>query len=214
MRNLILCASVFVCALLGSLAIMAAAPPAAQDSVPVGTIIAWAGEPEAIPVDWKLCDGSAVRRSKYQELFAAIGTAWGAPNKNKFNLPDLRGRFIRGADEGSGRDPDAAGRSASKKNGNSDGVGSIQEDSLQNHSHEQGTHQHVQKIAQAAGYRSIPSTAGPASVVKAIDQNITYTMNATAVIKGAKQYGTKSSLKKGEETRPANAAVNFIIKVR
>ena len=45
-----------------------------------------------------LCDGSAVSRLAYADLFAAIGTTWGAGNgSTTFNLPDFRGIFLRGS---------------------------------------------------------------------------------------------------------------------
>lgn len=43
------------------------------------------------------CNGAAVSRAAYPELFGAIGTTFGAGDgTNTFNLPDLRGRFVRG----------------------------------------------------------------------------------------------------------------------
>lgn len=44
------------------------------------------------------CDGSAVSRTTYAALFAAIGTTWGAGDgSSTFNLPDLRGEWVQGA---------------------------------------------------------------------------------------------------------------------
>lgn len=58
------------------------------------------------PSGFLVCDGSAVSRTTYAELFAAIGTLYGAGNgTSTFNLPDLRGEFIRGVDGGRGVDP-------------------------------------------------------------------------------------------------------------
>src|SRR5690606_6331898 len=46
---------------------------------------------------WLDCDGSAVSRTDYARLFAAIGTTWGdGDGSTTFNLPDLRGRFTVG----------------------------------------------------------------------------------------------------------------------
>jgi microcystin-dependent protein len=46
-----------------------------------------------IPTGWLICDGTAISRTTYAALFAAIGTTWGGgDNINTFNLPDLRGR--------------------------------------------------------------------------------------------------------------------------
>ncbi len=47
-----------------------------------------------------LCDGSAVSRDTYSELFDVIGTTWGeGDGSTTFNLPDLRGKWMMGADE-------------------------------------------------------------------------------------------------------------------
>lgn len=55
------------------------------------------------PAGWLLCDGSAVSRTDYATLFAAIGTTWGVGDgSTTFNLPDLRGRAPIGAGTGSG----------------------------------------------------------------------------------------------------------------
>ena len=52
------------------------------------------------------CDGSAVSRTTYADLFAKIGTTYGAGDgSTTFNVPDLRGEFIRGWDDGRGADP-------------------------------------------------------------------------------------------------------------
>jgi microcystin-dependent protein len=49
------------------------------------------------PAGYLLCDGSAVLRSQYAALFAAIGTDWGAGDgSTTFNLPDLQGRVMVG----------------------------------------------------------------------------------------------------------------------
>lgn len=58
------------------------------------------------PAGWLIADGRPVSRSTYADLFAAIGTTWGAGDgATTFNLPDLRRRFTRGADLGAGYDP-------------------------------------------------------------------------------------------------------------
>lgn len=63
---------------------------------PVGSLMAYAGS--AIPSDWLVCDGSAVARLAYPDLFNAVGTTWGAGNgTTTFNLPDLRNRMLYGA---------------------------------------------------------------------------------------------------------------------
>lgn len=75
------------------------------------------------PAGWLKCDGSAVSRNTYAGLFAVIGTTFGAGNGvTTFNLPDLRGEFLRALDDGRGVD---AGRT----------LGSAQADELEAHRH-------------------------------------------------------------------------------
>jgi microcystin-dependent protein len=58
---------------------------------PVGIIAPFAGAVQ--PTGWLLCDGSAVLRSTYTELFALIGVTYGAGDgTTTFNLPNLQGR--------------------------------------------------------------------------------------------------------------------------
>ena len=55
------------------------------------------------PTGWLLCDGSAVSRTTYANLFTIVGTAFGTGDgSTTFNLPDLRGRSIIGVGTGSG----------------------------------------------------------------------------------------------------------------
>ena len=75
------------------------------------------------PSGWLIADGSAVSRTAYAALFAAIGTTFGAGDGLMvFNLPDLRGEFIRGW---SGAKAVDTGRV----------FGSAQSDAIINHSH-------------------------------------------------------------------------------
>lgn len=104
-----------------------------MEQVPVGTIVPYAGP--NIPAGWLVCDGNAVSRTTYQQLYSAVGTSWGSGDgSSTFNLPDLRGRFTRGIDGGTGRDPDAGSRSASNGGGNTGNlVGSVQGHAITNH---------------------------------------------------------------------------------
>ena len=53
------------------------------------------------PSGWLKANGAAVSRTTYAALFAAIGTTFGAGDgRTTFNLPDLRGEFVRGLDDG------------------------------------------------------------------------------------------------------------------
>lgn len=69
----------------------------------VGQVIFTAGG--VAPAGFLKCDGSAVSRTAYQALFAVIGTTFGGGDgATTFNLPDLRGEFLRGWDDGRGVD--------------------------------------------------------------------------------------------------------------
>ena len=89
--------------------------------LPAGMIQAFAGS--SAPTGWLKCNGTAVSRTTYSALFAQISTTYGAGNgSTTFNVPDLRGEFIRGWDDGRGVD---SGRS----------LGSYQADELKSHTH-------------------------------------------------------------------------------
>jgi len=68
---------------------------------PTGSVSPFAGS--VAPPEWLLCDGSAVDRTLYSQLFAVISTTYGAGDgSTTFNLPDLRGRTVIGSGQGSG----------------------------------------------------------------------------------------------------------------
>lgn len=89
--------------------------------VPAGAVMAFAMN--SAPTGWIECSGNAVSRSTYADLFAAIGTTFGSGDgSTTFNLPNLRGEFIRGWDNGRGVDDTRT-------------FGSAQSSQLQEHSH-------------------------------------------------------------------------------
>lgn len=62
-----------------------------------GAVLPFAGA--NAPIGWLMCDGSAVSRTAFAELFASIGTTYGTGDgSTTFNLPDLRGRVAAGKD--------------------------------------------------------------------------------------------------------------------
>ena len=72
-------------------------------SNPSGTIITFAGS--TAPAGYLECNGQAVDRTTYAALFAVVGTAFGVGDgSTTFNVPDLRGEFVRGWDDGRGID--------------------------------------------------------------------------------------------------------------
>lgn len=69
--------------------------------LPVGSAIPFAGL--TTPTGWLLCDGSAVSRATYANLFAALGVTYGVGDgTTTFNVPDLMGRTVIGVGAGSG----------------------------------------------------------------------------------------------------------------
>lgn len=93
---------------------------------------------ETPPIGWFECDGSAKSRTTYAELFARIGITHGqGDGSTTFNVPNYRGLFLRGWDNASGTDPDAASRTAMATGGvTGDNVGSIQADMNKAHIHQ------------------------------------------------------------------------------
>lgn len=80
-----------------------------------GFIGIWGGA--GTPAGWLPCDGSAVSRTTYSALFAAIGTTHGAGNgSTTFNVPDLRGRAPMGAGSGPGLTARTAGQQVGDEN--------------------------------------------------------------------------------------------------
>lgn len=69
--------------------------------IPVGTVMHYAAA--AVPIGWLKCDGALVSKNAFPHLFAKIGYTYGGSG-NDFRLPDLRGEFLRGWDDGRGVD--------------------------------------------------------------------------------------------------------------
>lgn len=93
-------------------------------SAPPGAVMAFAQN--TAPTGWLKANGQLVSRTTYAALFAAIGTTYGAGDgSTTFALPDLRGEFVRGWDDGRGID---SGRS----------IGTAQGDGFRSHNHIHG----------------------------------------------------------------------------
>jgi microcystin-dependent protein len=98
-------------------------------NVPVGSMIAFAGNPTTLQQmeGWHVCDGRELHKDTHLELFDAIRYANGGNGSTTFKLPDCRGYFLRAVDQGAGRDPDVANRTAPPSVGNSgDNPGSLE----------------------------------------------------------------------------------------
>ena len=174
-------------------------------AVPVGCIMPFAGPVSNIPAGWMLCDGSEVSRSTYANLYNTIGVAWGTGNgSTTFNLPDLRGMFLRGlAGTDTVGDPDANTRLANAHGGNSgNNVGSYQGDAIRNITGACGTFG-----GESRG--NLPDTG-------ALWREIGVCKNRGEDCNG---YGIRSVnidasrvVPVGSDNRPKNVAVNYIIK--
>lgn len=72
-----------------------ATPTASGAGVPTGTILSFAGS--TVPTGFLFCDGTAVSRTDYADLFTVIGTTYGeGDGETTFNLPNLIDKFIEG----------------------------------------------------------------------------------------------------------------------
>ncbi|HEY5927256.1 MAG TPA: phage tail protein [Kofleriaceae bacterium] len=188
---------------------------------PAGSIIAFAGMTP--PTGWMLCDGMAVSRTTHASLFAVIGTLHGGGDgTTTFNLPDYRGRFLRGQDQGAGRDPDAASRGAAATGGAvGDSVGSVQAPALAGHAHAvtDPGHNHggssgspnnwagrdIWTDGSVSGINAFVTSAAAFNV--AVNPLHLHTHSIPSGTTGIAIQNTG-----GAETRPTNAAVRWIIK--
>jgi hypothetical protein len=74
-----------------------------KTATPPGAVMPFAAATPAY--GWLACNGAAISRTAYAQLFATIGTTFGVGDgATTFNVPDLRGEFIRGFDDGRGID--------------------------------------------------------------------------------------------------------------
>ncbi len=160
---------------------------------PSGSIIMYGGV--SAPTGYLICDGTSYLIATYPALAVALfdsGTgnyAYGSADSSHFNVPDFRGVFPRGVDNGAGNDPDSASRTVSYVGSNSgDNVGSVQAWQIQSHDHARNPSAITEEVYFAGG------GLGPTS--------------------GTFQQVTESrtGATGGNQTNPINLYVNFIIK--
>ena len=170
--------------------------------VPVGTILTFGASTP--PSGFLECNGSAISRSTYASLFSILSTTHGAGDgSSTFNLPDLRGQFVRGWDNSAGVDASRV-------------FGSTQTDQNKNHTHT------TDSVTLTGGIRKISEgfgSGGSASGVftKTADGTNTITgSSSTSPVGGVDFDGTHShtisSSGGGTEARPKNVALMYIIK--
>jgi microcystin-dependent protein len=173
----------------GNSATAAAASAASIDTtrqVPTGAVAHFAMS--SAPTGWLKANGAAVSRTTYSALFAAIGTTFGAGDGvNTFNLPDLRGEFLRAWDDGRGVD---SGRT----------FGSAQGDANKAHTHGVTDPGHTHGIPYGG------ATFGATNNVTRSNGN-TSTMNTNSATTGI-----SINSDGGTEARPRNVALLACIK--
>jgi len=199
-------------------------------AAPAGAVHAFAGA--AAPTGWLLCNGAAVSRATYAALFAAIASAHGSGDgSTTFNLPDYRGRIIRGVDGGIARDPDRAGRTASNAGGNTgDNVGSVQAQATKTPGTAfstaaqtvtgtvggaDGSHTHGYNDNNAINAGTTGLANSPAFAIQFQNSALVTTTTGSPHGHSHVLSAPASTVNGGgdNETRPINAYVNYIIKV-
>lgn len=163
--------------------------------VPSGTVIALASN--TAPTGWLKANGAAVSRTTYAALFAAIGTTFGAGNgSTTFNLPDLRGEFVRGWDDARGVD---SGRA----------FGSAQADEFESHTHTGSTNTYTHNHS---GVITSSATGSGSSNAAALTTNgARYQIGNTA--SDSHSHTVTIDATGGAETRPRNVALLYCIKI-
>ena len=169
--------------------------------VPTGSVFCMAVA--TIPTGYLECNGAAVSRTTYAALFAIIGTTYGTGNgSSTFNIPDLRGEFVRGFDNGKGTD---SGRAIASSQGSANlSHGHSVSASVNDSGHVHATSFDNKKYFPGGGSTSI--SFGGAGGYPAD----TFTMsNATTGISVSISQNNAG----GSEARPRNIAMMYIIKV-
>jgi len=154
--------------------------------MPSGSIIMY-GVASA-PTGWLICDGTAVSRTTYAALFAAIGTTFGAGNgTTTFNLPNMGGQFARGWASGQTVD---SGRT----------FGTTQLDAFQGHFHSPPFGQ-TSYVTYVSGASSANATTGGGNYALSSSTGAPLTD------------GSNGTPRTAVETRPTNVALTYLIKL-
>ena len=186
------------------------------------------------PTGWLKANGAAVSRTAYAALFAVVGTTFGAGDgSSTFNLPDLRGQFLRSFDDGRGLDSGRAigtaqsGQNASHTHGVTDPTHahSVYDPT---HAHSgwtdaQGHHSHtLANNGWSGGANNAAGTPGTTDVGSAAGQTTdgagshTHNVGTYGVGTGIAIYGAATGISiqaaGGNETRPTNVALLACIK--
>jgi len=123
----------------------------------IGEIVIFASDTSPA-ANWLSCDGASLLRADYPDLFAVIGTTFGAVDGTHFSLPDLQGRAPIGDGTGSGLTPRALGDSF----GEEDHVLSVGE--LAAHSHTDSGHTHSEGTTTPTAITIGPGAPAPSAI--------------------------------------------------
>ena len=171
---------------------------ALPQAVPTGSVHLMATT--TVPSGYLKCDGSAISRTTYSDLFGLIGTAHGSGDgSSTFNVPDLRGEFVRGWDDGRGVD---SGRN----------FASSQSDQNEAHNHTATStvtdpgHFHTTE-----NFVVRPSYSEPRNLGVGTDGNGNNTGNTDSKTTGI-TVSTTIANDGGTEARPRNIAMMYVIK--
>lgn len=143
------------------------------------------------PTGWLVCNGQSLSRSEYATLFARIGTTFGGSG-SVFNLPDLRGEFIRSLDLSRGVD---AARS----------LGSAQTDDNKAHSHTGTTSTDGAHTHGIARYALVTSPGTP--VIAGNNVGYSQTLAGATTTSAGDHTHTVTIGSTGSEFRPRNVAL-------
>ncbi len=171
--------------------------------IPVGTILTFGASTP--PSGFLECNGSAISRSTYASLFSILSTTHGTGDgSSTFNLPDLRGQFVRGWDNSAGVD-------ASRT------FGSTQTDQNKNHTHTTDSTSLTGSVSHLSGsLHANPGTAtgifSKPSAQSAVGARNSGSATAAALSIDATHSHTIASSGGGTEVRVKNVALMYIIK--
>ena len=179
--------------------------------VPSGSVFCMAVA--TVPSGYLECNGAAVSRTTYSVLFAVIGTAYGTGNgSSTFNLPDLRGEFVRGFDNGKGTD---SGRSIASSQGSQNAQHNHSASATSTagaHSHSLNyQRKHVEDTGTAAitDIRREGGDGDGGSQTFTNDTTSGFMNNATVSVSTSVSIANQG----GNESRPRNVAMMYVIKI-
>jgi microcystin-dependent protein len=166
------------------------------EKIPTGAVLPFAAN--SVPAGWLAANGAAISRTAYSSLFSSLGTTYGAGNgSTTFNLPDLRGYFVRGS--GTNSDTTASGTFGAKQ------VGSFQEHTHTGTASSAGAHTHTHTDNYRLGNSN--ATGGSGGWTSTHGDR---TLNTSSA--GAHTHTVTVTATGGTETRPDNIAMLYCIK--